>query len=798
MASELENLRKQAAELFEQEKFKEIIELLSDDVLVKYKDAELYAWRARAHYRLRDNPDTIMHYAQKAIDADRNYWIGYMARGAAFNYKGEYDNAITDYTKSIDLKPDDRAAYMNRGNVWYNKGEYDNAIADYTKAIELKSDDADAYYNRGIAWAKNGGFDKAIEDFNEAIKLKPGDALAYNNRGLAWDDKCEYDKAIEDYTKAIELNDVVAYNNRGIAWTNKGDYDKALADFNKAIELNPKYEHAYSNRGMCYLKSNFLETALQDLEKAVCLNPKFPFGFFAMSIGFKTANNPFKRLINLNRAIYLRLNNKSVIPEVIRFYVEGYPFIAQRLTDNFLNLENYIGIDKTYIEVSQQCRPVKRWLNHIYDTTHLQPIEKLKWLAVFNYFMGDVVTAFKILDKIESNIDDLQTKFYYYKAALLIYPEIPDKNETESIERDVVKCAITELEKGMDKNSIQFYYAMQILFCTGNYADLIKYGANSQLNSVQSLLMRCNFENNPSIEQDNEPELINNANNDFIVPDKKIEVPVSTVKNNNTIAEEPKEIINEWIDLLNKVIRYYEMEEDALAIFGNSKGELLRFWEVWDSKDLYEKHKVSFFNKIFDEEVENISEVLLKIRKNGDEAIHSKLIGISAEATVRNYISDELRRSEGEILNNLHSAIRDKQFKDMETVVKMILFFFHEGRLKPVDFVVIIAYAEIVYNSNLEKILKGLEIATKLFSSNGFTASIQGAAFRIIKSIINFALKEGIKDFEGLKAAYFENRKAELTLLETENFIIDDFPLSIFNDIEELFQKVGKLDNQKL
>ena len=60
---------------------------------------------------------------------------------------------------------------------------YEKAIADYTKAIELRPDDASAYNNRGISFVALKNNEKAIADYTKAIKLKPDFASAYNNRG---------------------------------------------------------------------------------------------------------------------------------------------------------------------------------------------------------------------------------------------------------------------------------------------------------------------------------------------------------------------------------------------------------------------------------------------------------------------------------------------------------------------------------------------------------------------------------------------------------------------------------------
>lgn len=64
-------------------------------------------------------------------------------------------------------------AYANRGIVHRHKGDYDRAIADYSKAIELNPQYADAYYNRAIAYQHKGDNDRAAADANRAIALDP-------------------------------------------------------------------------------------------------------------------------------------------------------------------------------------------------------------------------------------------------------------------------------------------------------------------------------------------------------------------------------------------------------------------------------------------------------------------------------------------------------------------------------------------------------------------------------------------------------------------------------------------------
>ena len=106
---------------------------------------------------------------------------------------------------AVPKKEKDAEAYNNRGVAWQRKGDYDRAITDYTKAIELNPRFAEAYYNRGNAYYSKGQYDQAISDCNKALELNPKLPAAYNNRGIACYYKGEYDKAWDDVYKAQSL-----------------------------------------------------------------------------------------------------------------------------------------------------------------------------------------------------------------------------------------------------------------------------------------------------------------------------------------------------------------------------------------------------------------------------------------------------------------------------------------------------------------------------------------------------------------------------------------------------------------
>ena len=86
-----------------------------------------------------------------------------------------------------------------------DKGDYDLAIQDFNKAIELKPDDVMIYNNRGMTYGDKGDYDLAIQDFDKVIELNPEHDIAYCNRGEAWLHLQEWDKAKSDLTTAKNM-----------------------------------------------------------------------------------------------------------------------------------------------------------------------------------------------------------------------------------------------------------------------------------------------------------------------------------------------------------------------------------------------------------------------------------------------------------------------------------------------------------------------------------------------------------------------------------------------------------------
>jgi tetratricopeptide (TPR) repeat protein len=75
-------------------------------------------------------------------------------------------------------------AWTHRGYAYRRLGQYEKAIADFSKAIQLNPKNKSAWHWRGLAHRDLGKIDMAIADLSEAIALHGKRHAAHND--LAW------------------------------------------------------------------------------------------------------------------------------------------------------------------------------------------------------------------------------------------------------------------------------------------------------------------------------------------------------------------------------------------------------------------------------------------------------------------------------------------------------------------------------------------------------------------------------------------------------------------------------------
>ena len=111
---------------------------------------------------------------------------------------------IVAYRLRLATEPGNPALHNNLANLYVMRGWYEEAVSEYEKSIDLDPGSPVAWNNLGTAYLKMGKDSKALGAFRRALKIQPKYALAWYNVGVIYDLRGDYDQAVENYLKASE------------------------------------------------------------------------------------------------------------------------------------------------------------------------------------------------------------------------------------------------------------------------------------------------------------------------------------------------------------------------------------------------------------------------------------------------------------------------------------------------------------------------------------------------------------------------------------------------------------------
>jgi len=157
--------------------------------------------------------------------------------GIALQKKGELDQAIAQFQKAIDIKPDYAPAWNNLGTALQSAGVPDQAVAAFQKAIEIKPDYELAWVNYGVALQQAQRPEDAIASYKKALGIKPDDADAWYDLGVVLQQTRDMAGAIAAYQRALQYNGQFAEAESNLACLLSACEDARLRDGAKAQEL---------------------------------------------------------------------------------------------------------------------------------------------------------------------------------------------------------------------------------------------------------------------------------------------------------------------------------------------------------------------------------------------------------------------------------------------------------------------------------------------------------------------------------------------------------------------------------
>ncbi len=288
--------------------FKEASKSYSKAIDLNSNEQEVYTYSAELKTSLGDHIGAIEDLNKairrckiKPYGESWEIFTVYCARGKAKQAANDFEGAIKDFDKSIEVADTEIVAYVfnHRGFLKAKMEDFEGAIKDFDKGIwnlmqlkgkrnisysldAVKKMESDLYCNRADVKKKLGANQEALSDYDNAIQTCPTYVKAFNNRGLLKAKMEDFEGAIKDYTRAIQIDPelVQSYNNRGRLNIKLELMQEGVNDFYKVIELSPNAPQGYRGIGDAKKRLGDLKGACENWEKASKLGDQDASKFF--------------------------------------------------------------------------------------------------------------------------------------------------------------------------------------------------------------------------------------------------------------------------------------------------------------------------------------------------------------------------------------------------------------------------------------------------------------------------------------------------------------------------------------
>lgn len=150
----------------------------------------------------KESVEVAIQCLETAFDFDRSSSSKYQTRTVdLLTFMNDYDKQ--DVTEEEKKKAED---CKSKGNLHMKNLEFSEAVTEYTRAIELNPNNAVYFCNRAAAYSKLDQHTAAIVDCKQAIALDPSYGKAYGRLGIAFSNLNKYEEARSAYENALKYD----------------------------------------------------------------------------------------------------------------------------------------------------------------------------------------------------------------------------------------------------------------------------------------------------------------------------------------------------------------------------------------------------------------------------------------------------------------------------------------------------------------------------------------------------------------------------------------------------------------
>jgi tetratricopeptide (TPR) repeat protein len=147
--------------------------------------------------------------------------------------------STADASVTFAARPGALTSLRQRADAWRQQGEFEQAIAEYTRVLEVSSRDPESYFGRGWSYHRAGNISRAVDDYTEAVRLRPHWSDVYKMRAHARFAQGSPELAVADLRRAFEYapKEVEHLTSLGVVRLHMGESDVARSNFSRALQF---------------------------------------------------------------------------------------------------------------------------------------------------------------------------------------------------------------------------------------------------------------------------------------------------------------------------------------------------------------------------------------------------------------------------------------------------------------------------------------------------------------------------------------------------------------------------------
>jgi len=186
-----------------------------------------------------------------------------------------FEKEAEEWRKAIALEKNPRY-FDNLGVALFKLNRYDEAITQYKRSLDLNPRSEKAHYNLGLAYSLKEMWDEAINEYREALKLGLRLADLHAELGIAYGHKRLYREGISELKKAIQINSQEAgyYYHLGSLLFEMKYIDESIQALKQVLTMDSTYSLAYKTLGNIYMEQGKNQNAFNHYQLYIQHNPQ--------------------------------------------------------------------------------------------------------------------------------------------------------------------------------------------------------------------------------------------------------------------------------------------------------------------------------------------------------------------------------------------------------------------------------------------------------------------------------------------------------------------------------------------